>query len=75
MMAELDPGPVTFTAQLAKQGGKAASTLDVMLEEDQSVLIEINLEMSMTAVTLLFNEHKESQIMSNQLMVDWLVKL
>jgi hypothetical protein len=78
MMAELDPGTFTLTAQLAKQGGKVACTQDVTLEPGQSALIEINLEMSMTAVTPLFTEHREPRIMTNQLgqakMVDWLVK-
>jgi hypothetical protein len=79
MMAELDPGLVTLTAQLAKQGGKTASTQDVTLATGESVLIEINLEMSMMAVTPLFTEHRERRIMTNQLgqakMVDWLVTL
>jgi hypothetical protein len=78
MMAELDPGPVTVTAQLAKQGGKVLRDQEVTLAPGESVLIEINLEMSMTAVTPLFTEHRERRIMTNQLgqakMVDWLVK-
>jgi hypothetical protein len=78
MMAELDPGPVTLTAKLAKQGGKVASTQDVTLAPGESALIEINLEMSMMAVTPLFTEHRERRIMTNHLgqakMVDWLVK-
>ena len=78
MMAELDPGTITLNAQLAAQGGKVRRDLDIMLASGDSVLIEINLEMSMTAVTPLFTEHREQRIISNQLgqakMVDWLVK-
>jgi hypothetical protein len=78
MMAEIDPGTITLNAQLAAQGGKVRRDQDITIAPGESVLIEINLEMSMTAVTPLFTEHRDRQIMINQLgqakMVDWLVK-
>jgi hypothetical protein len=78
MMAELDPGPYALVAQLAKQGGKIRSEHAINLEAGQSLLVEINLEMSMTAVTPLFTDHRNEAIFPNILrqgnMVDWLVK-
>jgi hypothetical protein len=78
MMAELDPGPYVLSAQLAKQGGKTRSEHPINLAAGQSLLVEINLEMSMMAVTPLFTDHHNVAIFPNILrqakMVDWLVK-
>jgi hypothetical protein len=78
MMAELDPGSYVLNAKMAKQGGKARSEHPISLEAGQSLLVEINLEMSMTAVTPLFTDHHNVAIFPNIFrqakMVDWLVK-
>jgi hypothetical protein len=78
MMAELDPGSYLLNAQMAKQGSKTLSEHAINLEAGQSLLVEINLEMSMTAVTPLFTDHHNVAIFPNILrqanMVDWLVK-
>ncbi len=78
MMAEVAPGTHSVSSRMAKVAEKWRRDTSVTVAAGESVMLDVELEMTMTAMAPIFHEHRDGvairQTLSSRKMVDWLSK-